>query len=228
MSLINDALRRASQSDKNRPSRQATPIGMQPAPVAQSSRVTAILIGTVVVTMTLAGWLFWQLFSARHNHAEASHDASLFPPVELRVGPPPAAQPKLAPVAAVAPVAPAKPVAAPEKPAVAPTPAVVAAPAPSPVAPAVAPAAPAHPTIAWSIAPTAAPPVATKDPPVVWPSDIKLTAIFYSRKNPRILVNGNMYGIGDQIEGVIIRQIENNQVTLESNGHYKVLFLEGQ
>jgi hypothetical protein len=226
MSLINDALRRASQSERNRPRRASTPMGMEPAPAARSSPLSVLLAAGGLAALLLAGWAFWQLRNARNNPGGTVVAASIAPPVSPHVIPPPVAAPKPAPVTPAAPVNPAPasvvvsatPVAAPP---VAATPAVVPPVAATPV---VAPPVAAPPVVA----PPAAPPVVARDNPIAWPVDMTLSAIFFSKTNPRVLINGNLYGTGDEIQGVVLKKIEKNEVTVEWNGHSKVLMLGGQ
>jgi hypothetical protein len=77
-------------------------------------------------------------------------------------------------------------------------------------------------------APTAPPPSAAKDTQIAWPVEMKLSAIFFSKTNPRVLINGNLYGTGDEIQGVVLKKIEKDKVTAEWNGHSKVLMMEGE
>jgi hypothetical protein len=212
MSLINDALRRASQSEKNRPHRPSTPMGMEPVPAARSWRLSAFLAAAGLVALLLACWFFWQWWTVR-NDLGSTHVASNFaPPVAPHVVVPPVVSAP-APVTPVAPVAPASLVA----------PAAPANPAPAPVV-----VVPVVSAVAQSVAPPVATPKAVIDNPIVWPVNLRLSAIFFSRTNPRVLINGNIYGIGDDIQGVILKSIANNKVTLEWNGHTKELMMEGQ
>jgi hypothetical protein len=209
MSLINDALRRASQSDKDRPLRASSPLGMQPTPAARNSRLTLILTGAVLVALLMACWFFWQWWIVRNNFGGAVEVVKVAPVVTRQVIPtpqviPPAqVVPKIAPV--VVPVAPVNPAPAPV---VIPATPVVAAPV---AVPAVAP-----------------PPTAANDSQTVWPVELKLSAIFFSKNNPKVLINGDIHKTGDQIQGVVLKSIEQNQVTVEWNGQSKILMIGGQ
>jgi len=191
MSLINDALRRASQSEKDRPRRVSTPMGMELAPVARSSRLSVVLIAIVLGALLLAGWFFWQWWNARNNSSGVVTTANIAPPVTPKVVAPPVILPKPAPVAPAA---------------------------PAPVVLAVPPAFEAP----------VAPPSAVNETQNTWPVDLKLSAIFFSKTKPRVLIGGALYGTGDKIEGVVLEKIEKDRVTLEWNGHTKVLMMEGQ
>jgi hypothetical protein len=205
MSLINDALKRASQTQKDRPHQASTPIGMEAVPVSNKSPVTGILLAVVVIALGLAGWFFHEWWVMR-NHA-------VHGPVVANVATPAPVQPSFVPAPAPAP----KPVPAPVVPVV-----VAAKPAP---APAPAPVLTAPP-LAQPI--PAAPPVAVNESLAVWPTDIKVSAIFFSRTNPRVMISGNIYGVGDDIEGMTVKRIGKDKVVLELNGHTKEYFLEGQ
>jgi hypothetical protein len=60
MSLINDALKRASQSDRARSSQPAGVGRMRPAEEPSNAPLTVFLIVGIVVACGSAGWLFWQ------------------------------------------------------------------------------------------------------------------------------------------------------------------------
>jgi len=208
MSLINDALRRASQTEKDRARQASAPIGMEAVPAARSSRLTIVLAATVVIALLLAGLFFWQWWKMRNIRPAETRETNIFPPVTLQVAAPPVVVPKPAPVAPPAPVKPA------------PAPVVVA---PPPVV-----AAPVAPPIAPPVAAPVAPPVTAPAIPAVWPVELKLNAIFFSRTNPRALISGTIYGVGDDIQGVVVKKIGIDKVTLEWSGHTKELFLESQ
>jgi type II secretory pathway component PulC len=111
MSLINDALRRASQSDKDRARATPSLIRMEPAPVAQRSVMPWILAMGVVIALVLASWFFWQ--GAKARQAAVDKVVVVVPP------------PKIEPVHEIAPV-----IIVPPKPAP-----VVVQPAPAPAPP---------------------------------------------------------------------------------------------
>jgi len=201
MSLINDALRRASQSEKDRPRRAAPPTGMEPTPKARSSRLPVILGAVVLVALLLAGWFFRQWWMARNTAGGAVTAANIAPPVTAQAIPPPVVAPKPAPVA----------------------PAPSANPAPAPVV-----VVPATPVVAPPVVAPSGLPSVTNYNPSPWPVELKLGGIFFSKTKPRVLINGNIYGPGDEIQGVVLKKIEPDKVTLEWNGHSRVLIMEGQ
>ena len=198
MSLINDALRRASQTEKDRPPRAATAAGMEPTPVTRGSRLTLILVAAAVVALLLAGWFFWQWWRARSNADDVIAASNIAPPMTPRVVSPPV--PKPAPV----------------------TPAAPAKTAPAPVA--TVPAAPvAAPPV---VTPTGLPNVANYTPSP-WPVDLKLGGIFFNKTSPEALINGNIHKVGDDIQGVSIKSIEPDKVTVEWSGRKRILTMGG-
>jgi hypothetical protein len=179
MSLINDALKRASKTDRSRQRPTETHAPMQPAAERRGGSLPLVMGAVVVVALALAGWFFWQWWNASH--------------------------PQVVTVTAVAPKPPPMPVrqeAAPV-PVATPAPAKVVAPAPEPV-----PAPPAKPAVA------------------AWPVDLKLRGIFFSKTNPRAIINGKTVVVGDEIEGIRVTAIDHDQVTVEWNGQVKTLVIE--
>jgi hypothetical protein len=214
MSLINDALRRASQSERNQPQRGSNLVAMKPVPVEKISVVSLVLAVACVVALALAGYFFWQLWNARHQPVRTVVAVRITAPVSAQAVAQPVTAVKAAPTV---PTAPANPAPAPVIASAAP---VAAQPAASP---AVAPST-AAPT-AQAAPPTAPAPTAEKDLPVIWPVQLKLSAVFYSKTHPRALINGNVYEIGDQIQGVVVKSIEKDAATVEWTGHSKTLIL---
>jgi hypothetical protein len=121
MSLINDALKRASQSDKNRPAQAALPSLMQPVAERPRTRISWLLAAIVVgaLGLALAGWYFWKWWGATHPIVAT---APVQPAQKIVAEPQPPA-PKPAPIIRESPPPPATP---------APLPVVVAPPASAP------------------------------------------------------------------------------------------------
>jgi hypothetical protein len=122
MSLINDALKRASQADRNRPLPAATRAAMEPAAGGGGWSWTWALAGGVVVALALAGWFFRQWWDAGRQAVPVKVEAV----AALAPGPAPVAREAVAP----------------PSPAIAPAPvtAIAAAPTIPPRAPALDPA----------------------------------------------------------------------------------------
>jgi hypothetical protein len=93
--------------------------------------------------------------------------------------------------------------------------------------PVVAQPAPAPQVVTPPVAPPVTPAVVAA-PPVAWPVDLTVTAIFYSAANPRAMINGNLYSVGDNIQGVTVKKIDRDQITFEWNGQTKTSMVEGQ
>jgi hypothetical protein len=255
MSLINDALKRANEAQKNRPT--AGPLGapLQPAdaPIRRGNPGTnwsAVLVPAIVVVLLALS--FWFIRSGLQNKPAQQPIVAVTAPV-----------PQPAPVAAPAPVAPVPappPVAkAPEKaapfvsksgikvntepvvrelppePVFTPTPVKIEVPPPEP-APAVvvAPVTKTEPTVVVAPvtpAPTPQPPV-TKLEPVAPPKpvfpELKLQGIFYRLNNPSALISGKNVRVGDVVQGVKVTAIERASVTLEFKGERREMTLDVQ
>ena len=204
MSLINDALKRASQSEKERPREAGLPPAMQPVPESRRSVVPVVAGVAIVGLLAGAGWFVWRALPRRDSPVTAPAEASA-------KGSRRDAAATLEP-APVSTVASAKGGASGPIPAPAPGPVVVTPPpetnppAPPPV-PAIAPA------------PLPAPPP--------FP-ELKLQGIFYSRNNPRATINGEIRRENEKIGEVRIVTISSNKVTVEWNGQTKDLIMGGQ
>ncbi len=130
MSMLNDALKRASQSDRSRarPAQPAQPrVVVQPPIVRRGQTLAMALVAGSVFALGLAVWFFWQLSSTSHSPALANVEpvaavapkpappqviqTEVPPPPALTVSPPEGAAQTAAPTPepAAAP-APAKPV----------------------------------------------------------------------------------------------------------------------
>src|ERR1035441_9058185 len=88
MSLINDALRRASQAEKDRPRQAPTPMGMEPAPTARSSRLSVLVVVAVLITLLLAALFFWQWWNVRSYMRDAVIAANIAQTTTPHIVPP--------------------------------------------------------------------------------------------------------------------------------------------
>jgi hypothetical protein len=212
MSLINDALRQASQEQK---AQEAPPLldpfeGIKPPPLEPleplavspwSSLLPVILVGVVVLgVLGVGGWLAWKTWNSKRAHVVAQA-RSLTPEA------PPAA------AGAASTNLPG---------ATAPSPAPQAAPAaPPPTAPrgprtAVAPAtAPSPPAAATAVHPA---------PPVKWPA-LKLQGIIFNPPNSSVFINNKMLYADDEIMGAKVGEIGRHTVMLVLDGHTNTLLL---
>lgn len=76
------------------------------------------------------------------------------------------------------------------------------------------------PVVARAAAPA---PIKVEQPPV---PEYRLQAIYFRLKGPTAVINGKTLKIGDAIEGATVRSIERNQVSIERNGELKELALD--
>jgi hypothetical protein len=198
MSLINDALKRASQSEKSRPRDVETHAAMQPARETRRSVVPVVAGAAIIMLLAAAGWLVWRSLPHGANpappvvSAKAAAPAVVTPP-PAKVEPAPVPAPPTVPVAVTPP-----PKTNPPEPA----PASVEVPAPAPPPPTV--------------------PANAGQP---FP-ELKLGGIFYNHTNPKATINGQIHGENDQIGEVRVVKITQNKVTVEWNGQTKDLDLE--
>lgn len=210
MSLINDALKRASTAAKTN-----TPdptVSIRVRPIDQERRPSLLFVLglplLVVAGLLSGGWYYY------YGRTPAQSQPS---PLAARPAPATLAPnvPGPGPAAAPAPAAP------PEVTALNPPPA-------NPVtAPAVAnlPAAPASVAPLPPVKRSPAAPTAVSPTPPTFPA-LKLQGIYYRRTNPTAMINSQNVGIGEMVDGVQVVAIERMTVTVELEGHMKVLGLQ--
>jgi cytoskeletal protein RodZ len=209
MSLINDALRRARQTQQ-----QSPPASRQPlVPVEPKPRGISRMLPLAVGVLFAAACFFFGLSLARRTP----------PPVAVAPLPPPKQSDKPVPVApAPLPepnVAPAtKPASKPRLSVTTANPVVVAPLPPKTVASA-APTAPAAPAAPAKVAAPAATPPAVPKPPVTPPPppppDPKLQGIFFDPTRSWAIVSGKTVYAGDRVGDFRVKEISKNTVTLE-------------
>jgi hypothetical protein len=209
MSLINDALKRASQAEKERPSEPGLPPAMQPAAESRRSWVPVAAGVAVVALLAAAGWLVWRSFSHRGNPASG-------PSASSAVGPVKAPRRDAAATNTPAPVPAVQSNAGPAKVEIA-----AKEDMPTVVMPPVNTNANTNPPVPPP-APAIAPAPEPEPPPF---PELKLQGIFYSRNNPRATINGEMHRENEQIGEVRITAISTNKVTVDWNGRTKDLYL---
>jgi hypothetical protein len=196
MSLINDALKRAGKSIKQR----------GPAP-AETARLHAVestrgpsrvsLIGVPVLLVALfcfGGWVLW-----RHFHTIHAADAN---PAITNV-----------PAATVATTLPVSQPAVPAD--------VGASESPRQTTPPPAEPPPSAAAAVTTEPPQVNAPMAKSDFP-----PLKLQGIAYRRLRPSVLINGHYVYKGETVDGVKVIAIERQSATVEFEGHRKVLHLD--
>ena len=113
MSLINDALKRASEAEKSRPRAPGPPSAMQPAPEPRRSAFPVWAGACIVILLVAAAALVWHYFSQNGNPQPAAASAKETAPVvaapPLKVEPVPEPAPLPPPVAAPPPSTTASP-----------------------------------------------------------------------------------------------------------------------
>ena len=247
MSLINDALKRANQS-QNQPARPRPPLApMKPVESIRRAAVwpSYLVPALLVVVLAMAGWFL-------HAWWQSSQGQS--PPAMATVSPPPQpVVPATKPTATVpAPVAPPVASVVPattikvntnlvvrgNPPTKATEVAVVESAQAAPVAPPIIASTPVQPAV------TATEIKTTANPPSVVPAtnaveavpeklaakpvfpEMRLQGIFYRVAKPSVLINSRTLFINDKVEGVKVIAIDRQTVTLEFGGERRVLSLE--
>ena len=214
MSLINDALKRASTNPKPAASIAAA---SEPAMVAvtaaslaakpRQGTPVAMIAGMIALTL-IAGWFFlkWREASSGQQIVQvaSSTKPAPVPAAKAQTPPPaPAVAKNPAPAATAATTPPAPSVATAARPEAAPQ---AAAPAKIPAPPVVVP----QPTVA----PAAA---QVKHEPQPMP-EMKLQAIVFRMKNPSALINGRHVEVGDDVSGARVTEIQRTTVIMEWQG----------
>jgi len=253
MSLINEALKRAGRVQKETPPPTEPPTAgltpVEPPPPAPSTGrggpVRAILLMLALASLAGGSFFVWRFFQAGSA-----------PPLAAAAKPGPVAkadtQPQPTPADKAATNLVAEPATPPVGPAATQT-VAAAAPPPSPSAQlepagaAKAPAEAATTTVAQAVAPSPAPPPAqatpsepppapaqaqpaapVAEPPpvaVAWPP-LKLQAIIFRVKDPKVRINGTNLSVGAEVDGVYVEEIRSDAVTVKLGGETKVLFLK--
>jgi hypothetical protein len=218
MSLINDALRQASQADKQQtawrpPPEVPTPAepAPEPLPVRPMSPWPSLVRLMIVVILgvgVLGGGGFW-LFKtwSKHRQTIIARTSSMIPSV------PPFATAKTGSTQVLA--------QATTPPKVKNPPAAIA---PPPEAPAQAQPS-AGPVLASNAPVVADPkPAPAVFPPVKWPP-LRLQGIFYRPPNSSVVINNKTLFVDEEIQGVRIARIDRRGVTLFLDGQTNVLIL---
>ncbi len=220
MSLINDALKRASTSPKPAASIAAasepTMVAVTAASLAEKPRQAtpiAMIAGMIALTV-VAGWFFlkWREASSGQQTVQV---ASLMKPApapaaSVQTPPPAPAVAKAAtPAAPAAPKQSAPPIAA----VIRPEPALQATLPAKTSAPPVAPAPPI------AVPQSTAVPALTQAKPEPQPMpELKLQAIVFRMKNPSALINGHHVEVGDDVSGARVTEIQRTTVIVEWQG----------
>jgi hypothetical protein len=235
MSLINDALKRANQTQKGSSLPTASGPAMQPAPTETKSK-TPLIIGlgiALVAPIGLSAWLFAQ-WSREHNQHTPTPVLVQTPlpaaPTSTNRAVPTKTETNHIVTAPAPSVAKPQPTAAPTLATTRPVP----APTPTPTfvapqtTPQTRPAAPIQTTVTSPapVKPAVTPNVSTAEPQTKPFPVIRLKAIIYSETSPKVMIDDKTYSLGDDVEGARIIKIERRRVTLKWNGQEKTFALQ--
>ena len=218
MSLINDALKRASTNPK--PAASAVSAAEPPMVAVAASALAAkprqgtpvaMIVGMVALT-AVAAWFFlkWREASTGQPAIEASSPARPAPTPAAKIQAPPAAVIASTPTApAPVPIKPAQQTTAAAK-----RPESTTQMAPKAQAPAVLPTATPVASQTTSALPASTP---TPPQPESMP-ELKLQAIVFRMKNPSALINGHHVEVGDNVSGARVAEIQRTTVVVEWQG----------
>jgi hypothetical protein len=208
MSLINDALKRAREAERQRgitppniPLRPVEPVGY--AKPASRWFVLAIIIATLGLSLwSFSRWASITPTPPRNQLANAPQNPIPLPPPPQReiidVQPAPSNPPPIESVA--------------DQQSSAPTLSVARNPEPVPTTPS-SELRSADPTL--TLQPReASPPVLEMPPPAESPLELRLQSIIYHLRSPSVVINGQLLRKGDSIAGAKIIEIERQQVIL--------------
>jgi hypothetical protein len=204
MSLINEALKRASTTRQGRGDDPSDGIAMRHAQPAPSRKLPIPVQAIVLAAVLLVGFFVWKGWQrgAKVPPVAASVEQAALPvaqktaPIEIMEAALPAADPEPVPVAARP--ADTEPVAM-DDPSVEPA---LTAPGPAPAA-----------------GELVHRPLAEDFPP------LRLQGIFYRPSDPIVLINGRILAVGDVFEGIRLDKIEAQSVTVEWHGHVRTVRL---
>lgn len=220
MSLINDALKRARQTQQPSPFEGRPVVPLKPVDyAARPNRVFRALVGlAILASLAFSAWFFWKWWRSGG---------------EARQAPPTPSQTRAASIEPARPAAPS----APRKQAIQVSTNLVVrtnfpAPPPRRTEPRptseATPAAPS-PTNAVASEPATNPPVPAPVPaPAPPPSpfaDLKLQSIIFREGKPSAVINGDMVSVGDKIRGARVLAIEPQAVTVQRGGETNELRL---
>lgn len=244
MSLINDALRRASASEKSSAPQSSAPVPpMQPVEPSPSSPVlpwAVMILGVSVLAIAATLWFRGRATStkqiAQNESAAVPSAASVLlseTPVQQTANLSPAIQNETPVTTARQPVVTAAPAPAPEPlktaPVSQPTPEPVQSQAPVVAAPATLPAPIESKPPEVQVAAAAPTPVETKSPALSESRESRpprLQAIYYRLRKPTVIINGKTLGPGDSVDGIKVVSIQRTSVEVVQGGKYRTLTMQ--
>ena len=226
MSLINDALKRAREAEQQRGEKAPPAPPLEPADHAAPPRRAGWIILTVLLVATLGFAAFYLSRWAGDSGAGRAVETSNAPAATGLVSPETVAAPAARPAIRVstnlmgrqASVPHSDPSAAPASAA----PASSAPPAAEPRAAIPESTQAERPSSPGEAAAAAVQPVAQVE--ARFP-ELKLQSIVFRLRNPSVVIDGEMLGVGDTVKGARVARIERHAVTMEWQGQTNVLRL---
>jgi cytoskeletal protein RodZ len=215
MSLINDALRRAREAERDAPPPPSPQMQFRPVEPAQHPRhgLGLIVPAALAVVALLALLFIWQL--ARERMA--------IEPREVQAPTPPAAQPKIAPQPTVPPPEVVAAATQPSPPPPQPSPQTASATGVTNPLAVTATTTPASPPEAKEQENEVAIPVAITRPPEPESPPLKLQAIAFNPKQPCVVINGTILFVGEKLGDLRVVAIDRKSATLVGVGRTNIL-----
>lgn len=205
MSLINDALRRKKQENKEPAPESSDGSPMQPVHPSssdKSSPLRAILMTLIVLMLLVAALLFWKGLQTKKELAAAhARDAQMVLPKDISDSWTTTNKNDFQPAATT-------------------TQAVTTTLTHDSNSTRQTNPVPTNASVS-SISTNQPIAVASSEPP-----PLKLQGIFYRPSNPTAMINGKTVAVGEIVQGANVLKIERQQVTLERNGKTEVLTME--
>ena len=201
MSLINDALKRATRNQQSPPPPAPEPVApMQPVEQPPRRGLPWYFFPVLLAIMAAACWFIVKGVQARQQSSDPASRPSL---VKAREPEPqtPASTDATAPGTQTSPTTPTK---------------ASSAASPAPVSNTSTEAGPPA---------TEAPAPQPSAPPEPPKPAYKLQGVFFRPENPSAVVNGKSVWVGSRVDGAIVKTITQNTVTIEVNGQTTVLTL---
>ncbi len=212
MSLINDALKRASQSQKKpAPPDSSGGAPMLPADSPREKSFPLFVPILVAIIFLGVGSLLWRW---AHNRESAAPETAAKSPGPVASLP----EPRLS-----TPAAPQSRIEISTNLVTRPIP-IARPPATTVSAPPVE-SRPIPKTVPLPVAAEPAPVAVTVPTPATFPP-MKLQAVFYRLRNPTVLINGKTLSKGDEVDGARVMEIERMSVVVDWNGEKKTLRIE--
>jgi hypothetical protein len=226
MSLINDALKRAREAEQQRAGEATPATPLQPADHAPRRNWAGWIVLAVLLIATLA-------FAAIHLGRWAGSPGAERPVPVVKINP--TANPAPAEPTAAVVTSPAIPMSTNVAPRLAST---EGRPAQTPGAQPVEAASRAQsapPALSTEDPPNRSPkepPSPSVEPPAVAPApvearfpELKLQSIVFRLRNPSVMIDGQMLGVGETVKGARVAKIERQAVTMEWQGQTNILRL---